>query len=174
VKQLRTLILGYGNVDRGDDGLGYYVVNEVSRRLAQADIEPYGYEPEMLTDSISGLFQRQLVPEMAEILADFDRVIFVDAHTGAYDEEVRVVKVEPGYVPQALTHHMSPETVLFLTEVMAGRAPVAYLCSGRGYEFDFTDGLSERTRKTADQIVEKVLEIIGESLKRNDRAEGLS
>ena len=171
---MRILILGYGNVDRGDDGLGYYVVNEVSRRIARADIEPYGYEPEMLTDSVAGLFQRQLLPEMAEMLADFDRVIFVDAHTGAYDEEVRVVKVEPGYVPQALTHHMSAEMLLFLTEAIVGCAPTGYLCSGRGYEFDFANGLSERTRITADQIVEKVLAMIGEPLKRTDRAEGLS
>ena len=173
MNKLRTLILGYGNVDRGDDGLGYYVVNEISRRLAHSDIEPYGYEPEMLTDSVAGLFQRQLVPEMAEMLADFDRVIFVDAHTGAYDEEVRVVKVEPGYVPQALTHHLSTEMLLFLTEAVAGRAPTGYLCSGRGYEFDFTNDLSERTRITAGHIVEKVLAIIGEPLKRIDRAEGL-
>ena len=157
---MRTLILGYGNVDRGDDGLGYYVVNEVSRRIARADFEPYGYEPEMLTDSVAGLFQRQLVPEMAEMLADFDRVIFVDAHTGAYDEELRVVKVEPGYVPQALTHHMSAETLLFLTEAMTGHAPTGYLCSGRGYEFDFTNDLSERARMLADQIVERVFELI--------------
>ena len=157
---MRTLILGYGNVDRGDDGLGYYVVNEVSRRIVQADIEPYGYEPEMLTDNVGGLFQQQLMPEMAEVLAGFDRVIFVDAHTGAYDEELRVAEVEPGYVPQALTHHMSAEMLLFLTEAIAGHAPTGYLCSGRGYEFDFTNELSERTRILADQIVEKVFEIL--------------
>jgi len=158
--KLRTLILGYGNVDRGDDGLGYYVVNEVSRRLAHADLEPYGYEPEMLTPEIGGLFQRQLVPEMAEMLADFDRVIFVDAHTGAFDEELRVTRVEPGYAPHALTHHMSPETLLYLTEVMDGHGPAGYLFSARGYEFDFCDVLSTRTHILADQIVERVLEMV--------------
>lgn len=156
---MHTLILGYGNVDRGDDGLGYHVLNEVSRRTAGTRIEPYGYEPQRLTDSVAGLFQRQLLPEMAEMLAGFDRVIFVDAHTGAYDQDLRVVEVNPGYVPQALTHHMSAETLLALTEVMAGRTPTGYLCSGRGYEFDFTSDLSERTRGIADQIVEKVLEL---------------
>ena len=147
-------------MDRGDDGLGYYVVNEVSRRLAHADLEPYGYEPVMLTPEIGGLFQRQLVPEMAEMLADFDRVIFVDAHTGAYDEELRVTRVEPGYAPHALTHHMSPETLLYLTEVMAGHGPQGYLYSARGYEFDFCDVLSERTHMLADQIVEQVIGMV--------------
>ena len=157
---MRTLILGYGNVDRGDDGLGYYVVNEVSHHLTHSDLEPYGYEPETLTLEVSGMFQRQLVPEMAEMLADFDRVVFVDAHTGAYDEEVRVTRIEPNYAPQALTHHMSPEMLLYLTEAMAGHCPEGYLCSARGYEFDFCDVLSERTHTLADQIVQRVLEMV--------------
>jgi hydrogenase maturation protease len=157
---LRTLVLGYGNVDRGDDGLGYYVVNEISRRLAHADLEPYTYEPQPVTGELSLLFQRQLTPEMAEFVAEFDQVIFVDAHTGAYDEEVRVVAVEPGYVPSALTHHMSPATLLALAKVMSGRSPAGYLCSARGSEFDFTTDLSERARVTAEQVVEKVLAMI--------------
>lgn len=157
---MRTLILGYGNVHRGDDGLGYHVLNEVSRRIAGTPIEPYGDEPQMLTENVAGLFQRQLLPEMADMLAGFDRVIFVDAHTGAYDEDLRAVEVKPGYVPQALTHHMSTETLLALTEAVAGRSPTGYLYSGRGYEFDFTEDLSVRARVVASQVVEAVLELL--------------
>jgi hydrogenase maturation protease len=154
---VRTLIVGYGNVDRGDDGLGYHVISEIARRLAQSELEPYGDEPAMVGDCVGLWFQRQLVPEMAETLAQFDRVVFVDAHTGAFAEELRVVEVEPRYAPQSLTHHLSPETLLYLTELVSGRSPRAHLYSARGYEFDFCDQLSERTRTLANQVVTELL-----------------
>ncbi len=153
----RTLVLGYGNVDRGDDSIGYYVVNQLARRFGHLDVEPYSELPETLTDTIDVYFQRQLVPEMAEIVADYDRVIFVDAHTGVYNEEVRVVDLTPGYSQSPLTHHLTAESLLALTEVMFGRAPRGVLCSARGYEFDFTNELSEGSRTLADRLVEQIL-----------------
>ena len=154
---MRTLILGYGNVDRGDDGLGYHVVSEIARRVAHIELEPYSDTPTMATHEIELLFQRQLTPEMAELLGQFEQVIFVDAHTGAFAEELRVVQVEPRYAPQALTHHLSPETLLYLTQAMYGRCPSALLYSGRGYEFDFSTSLSERTAALIVPVVEDIL-----------------
>jgi hydrogenase maturation protease len=159
-KRPRSLILGYGNVDRGDDGLGFHVVNEIAHRFGHPDVEPYSELPDVLTDSVDVLFARQLTPEMAEILGDYDRVILVDAHTGAYEEELRLVELEPGYVSSPLTHHLSPESLLVLAEVLTGRAPRGYLCSARGYVFDFSNELSERTQALALQVVEKVLALI--------------
>jgi hydrogenase maturation protease len=159
-KRLHTLVLGYGNVDRGDDGLGYHVVNEIAQRLAHVELEPYGDAPTMVTDGIGLLFQRQLMPEMAELLAQFERVVFVDAHTGAFAEELRAVRVEPGYAPQSLTHHLSPETLLYLTKVMYGCCPSAYLYSARGYEFDFCTQLSKRTATLAERVVDDILGMI--------------
>jgi hydrogenase maturation protease len=155
--QPRILILGYGNVDRGDDGLGYYVVSELARRAAQMEVEPYDDLPTALTGNVDLLFLRQLTPELAETLADYDQVFFVDAHTGAYAEELRMVELESRYLPSALTHHMTTETLLDLTEVMFGHKPQGYLYSARGYDFDFSTNLSERTRLLAEQIIEKLL-----------------
>jgi len=152
--------LGYGNVDRGDDGLGYHVVNAIAHRFGQPDVEPYSDLPSVLADAVDVMFQRQLTPEMADLLGEYDQVVFIDAHTGAYQEELRLVAVEAGYVPSALTHHLSPETLLVLTEVLAGRAPRGYLCSARGYEFDFSNELSARTKELAEQVVEQVLALV--------------
>jgi hydrogenase maturation protease len=157
----RTLILGYGNVDRGDDSIGYYVINRLARRFGHSDVEPYSELPENLTDMADVLFQRQLMPEMAEVVADYDRVIFVDAHTGAYNEDIRVVDLTPGYSQSPLTHHLTAESLLALTEVMFGRAPQGVLCSARGYEFDFTNELSEGSRALADRLVEQILAWLG-------------
>jgi hydrogenase maturation protease len=159
-KTSRSLILGYGNVDRGDDGLGYHVVNAIAHRFGHPDVEAYSDLPSVLADTVDVLFQRQLTPEMADILEEYDQVVFVDAHTGAYQEEVRFVEVEPGYVPSALTHHLSPETLLVLTAVLAGHAPRGYLCSARGYEFDFSNELSARTKELAELVIEQVLTLV--------------
>jgi hydrogenase maturation protease len=158
----RTLILGYGNVDRGDDSIGYYVVNQLARRFGCPDVEAYAELPEVLTDTVDVLFQRQLMPEMAEIVADYERVIFVDAHTGAYDQEIRVVELTPGYSQSPLTHHLTAGSLLALTEVMFGRAPRSTLCSARGYEFDFTNELSAASRDLADRLVEQILAWLAE------------
>jgi hydrogenase maturation protease len=156
----RSLVLGYGNVDRGDDGLGFHVVNELAHRFGHPDVEPYSDFPDPLSDTVDVMFQRQLAPEMAEILSDYDQVIFVDAHTGIYEEEVRLAELEPGYVLSTLTHHLSPESLLAFTEVMSGRAPRGYLCSARGYSFDFSNELSERMKALAEEVLEQVLTLI--------------
>lgn len=156
------LILGYGNVDRGDDGLGHHVVNGLARRFGRGAVEPYLDEPETAAGNVDLIFQRQLTPEMAELLTDYDLVVFVDAHTGAFAEELRVAEVVAAYQPQALTHHLSPETLLALTQTMYGHSPTGLLYSGRGYAFDFTNELSDRTRALADQIIERILVLIGE------------
>jgi hydrogenase maturation protease len=158
----RTLVLGYGNVDRGDDGVGYHVVNLLAQHFGHSGVEAYSDLPEELTENVGALFGRQLTPEMAEILTEYDRVIFVDAHTGAYDEELRAVEVEPGYVPAALTHHLTAETLLALTEVMFGGSPKGYLYSARGYEFEFSNDLSQRTQTLVERVVEGILALIGE------------
>ena len=58
------LILGYGNTLRGDDGVGYEVAETVAAwQLPQ----------------VRSLPVFQLMPELAESIAQVDRVIFVDA-----------------------------------------------------------------------------------------------
>lgn len=157
---LRTLVVGYGNVNRGDDGLGYYVINELARRLGRPQVEPYGELPETLADEVDVLFERQLVPEMAELLVEYDRVFFVDAHTGAFSEDVREVVVDPEFAPSALTHHLTLGTLLTLTQVMFGQAPTARLFSGQGASFDFTDQLSDSCRSLGDQIADRLLALL--------------
>jgi Ni,Fe-hydrogenase maturation factor len=141
--------------------VGYHVVNALAHHFGHPDVEPYSDLSEPLTDRVDVLFERQLTPEMAEILTEYDEVIFVDAHTGIYREELRLVDVEPAYVPSALTHHLTPESLLAFTEVMFGDTPHGVLCSVRGYVFDFSNELSERTQILAKQAVEKLLTLIG-------------
>ena len=144
-KAKRILVIGYGNPGRGDDGVGHYVIEALRRRLGQAvDLLPL----------------HQLTPVVAEAVADHDLVIFVDAHTGAYGEELRITPLRPEPGPLAFYHHMRPGMVLALAKALYGREPEALMFSIRGYDFDFGTEISERTRRHADVAIERILEMV--------------
>ena len=107
------------------------------------------------------LFLLQLYPELAETLSTYQRVCFVDAHTGAVPEELHVVSPDACFQSSPLTHHLTPETLLCLTRDLFHFLPESLLVSVRGYSFQFKNELSPRTNQLADQAVEKIIEWIG-------------
>jgi Ni,Fe-hydrogenase maturation factor len=97
------------------------------------------------------------MPEIAEILAAYDKVCFVDAHTGAYAEDVNVIPIRAEFQTSPFTHHLTPETCLVLTRTAFGRAPEGIVVSVRGYRFGFTHTLSPETALLAEAAVDKIL-----------------
>jgi hydrogenase maturation protease len=154
----KTLILGYGNADRQDDGVAWHVLARLARRLGRAAPLEIGESFEFEDLAPEFLFSLQLTPEMAEILADFDQICFVDAHTGSLPEDLRIVPLKAGFQNSPFTHHMTPETLLAFTETLYGSQPSAVLISIRGYEFGFTRRLSPETNALANQAVEYLLQ----------------
>ena len=56
---------------------------------------PASYEDEFpANDRLDFAFELQLTPEMAEEIAAYERVCFVDAHTGDIPQDVQMVSVE--------------------------------------------------------------------------------
>ena len=137
----KTLLLGYGNVDRQDDGLAWHIMQQIAGNFDLSIIDPYE-EIQNEEGKPHFLFQLQLFPEIAELVSSYDRVCFIDAHTGRIPEEVKKTILEPGYQRSPFTHHMTPETVLELASSLYGKAPEAILVSARGYEFGFSQSLS--------------------------------
>jgi hydrogenase maturation protease len=156
----RVLVLGYGNVSRQDDGIGFHVINAVAHRLGRPPLAAGENGLLDLGQPVDLAFVPQLVPELAETLADYDEVFFVDAHTGAYEEPIRWERLTRGYAPSAFTHHMTPATLLEIANALYGRAPVGYLVSVRGYQFGFGMELSPEAQRlcemAAGQIVERL------------------
>ncbi len=78
----KTLILGYGNPDRGDDGAAWVALSALACHFGHPidgeQIET-GFIP--INYSLQLWLNLQLMPELAEDLAKFDRAVFVDAHT---------------------------------------------------------------------------------------------
>lgn len=152
-----TLIIGYGNYDRQDDGVAWHILQALAQRLdlpepAQdaTDLARLGTTPDLLC-------LLQLYPELAEVIAGYDRVCFVDAHTGAYPEAVRFETVQARFLPSPFTHHLTPASLVMLARSLHGHAPQAVVVSVRGYQFGFSDQLSPATAALAREAIEHIL-----------------
>ena len=158
----KTLILGYGNLDRQDDGVAWHVLEKVARKLNRE-------LPEKIEDTFIDLgnnpdlyFQLQLMPELADLLNDYERVCFVDAHTGAIENDLNIQTVDVEFQNSPFTHHMTPETLLCFVDTMYKQIPEAILVSIRGYEFNFERSLSAKTNELAEQAADKIIQWLRE------------
>jgi len=129
----KTILLGYGNPDRGDDGVAWHFLSLLLKKyhiektdLLESDVIP-------LTDAVDLWFNLQLLPEISETIANYDRVIFIDAHTGEIKQDINLKLVKPQYLNSPFTHHITPSTVLSLTNSIVGKCPESWLLSIRGY-----------------------------------------
>lgn len=152
----KILVVGYGNPDREDDGVAWHILQELSTRFNSPVLALDGGVFEQVHNP-QLVFVLQLTPEMAESLAGYDFVCFVDAHTGAYAEEVRAEPVKPGYQSSPFTHHLTPESCLDLARSLYGRAPDAFVVSVRGYRFGYSTGLSPQTAALVPDAVARIV-----------------
>src|SRR5512139_1095268 len=157
---VRTLIIGYGNFDRQDDGVAWHVLAEVASRLGCAvplspeeEFPPNGGRPDFI-------FELQLTPELAETIAQYKRVCFVDAHTGAVPHDVNVSAIAAEFQASPLTHHLTPQSLLTFAQTLYDVRPEAILVSVRGYQFGFERELSPLTAQLAEEAAEKIVEWI--------------
>jgi hydrogenase maturation protease len=154
----RTFILGYGNFDRQDDGVAWHVLAEVARRLGCAI--PLSPEEEFPANEGAPdfTFELQLTPELAETIAQYERVCFVDAHTGAVPHDVNVSAIAAEFQASPLTHHLTPQSLLTFAQTLYHARPEAILVSVRGYQFGFERELSPLTAELAQDAAEKIVE----------------
>ena len=144
---LTILILGFGNPDRQDDGVAWHVLRELM--VAYGLPKPVTLDiDDFLSDkSIHFQFQLQLLPEIADDLNKYDRAVFIDAHTGAVPLNVNVTEVKPEFQNSPLTHHLTANSLLAITQKIHNTHPNAILVSIRGYEFAFSQELSTQTNE---------------------------
>jgi len=154
----RTLIIGFGSIDRGDDGVAYHVINALRRRLGQNMLAEDETGLEELGKHIDSIFLVQLAPELLEILTAYDLVVFVDAHVLENVNNLYCVPVMPEYAPVTLTHHMGPAMILALLKALYHREPTGHLLSIRGYDFDFHRDFSEATKMLVEPAVDYILQ----------------
>jgi hydrogenase maturation protease len=125
----KVLVIGYGNTLRGDDGVGYQVAETVA---------------EWQVPSLRSLAVHQLLPELAEVMAEVDTVIFVDAILVG-DPALAKIAFEPLSTEgdaTLRTHQFSPQSLLSLSQRLYDAKPVAYLLTIPAIDFTLGNPLS--------------------------------
>jgi hydrogenase maturation protease len=151
----KLLFLGYGNPDREDDGVAWHILRALTIKLGLVPPESYEDEfPEFPV--IDFAFYLQLTPEMAEEVAEYDYVCFIDAHTGNIPEPVRLIDVESEFQNSPFTHHLTPQSLISMCETIYEKKPEAALLSVLGHRFLFSRELSEETAELVPQAVELI------------------
>jgi hydrogenase maturation protease len=155
---MTDIIIAYGNTDRQDDGIAWHVLRELAQRLG-GQLPPSPQEgAECSLPQASLIYMLQLTPEVAADFAGCERVVFIDAHTGAVAEDIHLSELDAAYQSSPLTHHLTPESCLAIAAALNGQAPRALLVSVRGYQFGFSSSLSPEAARlvplAADQIME--------------------
>ena len=135
-----TLIVGYGNDLRSDDGAGVLVAKKVAAQSPQARV----------------LVAHQLTPDLADDIARVAHVIFVDAYaapvSGAALRIERIAEDPAGDVP-AFGHHIAPGTLVHLAKRLYGTQTEAWVLGVPAYCFVAGEKLSPETLNRIDEAV---------------------
>ncbi|MEO6196316.1 MAG: hydrogenase maturation protease [Thermoanaerobaculia bacterium] len=149
----RTLIAGFGNVLRGDDGFGVVVIH----RLREEEIE--SEEIEILEVGTAGLRLAQ------ELLTPRDRLIVVDAMTrDGPPGSVYVLAVDAVEAAAAVDvdmHLAVPSRALALAKALGALPPRIFLVGCEPAEVDeLTTELSPRVREAVDTAIRHIRELL--------------
>jgi len=140
----RSLIIGYGNPLRSDDGFGW--------KLATALQEHIPSEAKVIA-------AQQLTPELGETIARHDRILFLDASHEGRPGEIRFepVRRDPGFQFGVMAHHLSPPALLELSYRHFGAEPEAALLTVTGENFELGEKFSPVLQNAWKPCLERVL-----------------
>ena len=153
------VIIGYGNSYRRDDGAG--------PALAEKLVDYWS------TQGISArlLTSTQLMPEMADELADYDveAVVFVDTLAQTVTQSsvtaIQIFPVALDATSPSLGHQLDPSTLLVYAALLYGRYPHAWLVTIPGIDFTHGQGFSKEVNQwlsdvpaIADQLLTEMKE----------------
>lgn len=149
----RTLIAGFGNVLRGDDGFGV----EVVRRLEQAQAETSAGEVCLMEIGTGGIRLAQ------ELLTPYDRLIVVDAMTrGGPPGSVYVLQVDGIDTVSEIDMHMAvPACALSMAKTLGALPREVFFigCEPLGVD-ELTTELSPQVQAAVDTAIAHVRSLL--------------
>ncbi len=152
----RKLIIAYGNPDRQDDGAGWYVLQGAAKRLGRSFSSYNDDFYSTLGNYPDFFFILQLIPELVDLIKDYEEVCFVDASVGSVSPELAILQLTPGYQFSPLSHHMSPQSLLDINLSINLSSPKSYLLTIPGKEFGFSNQLSVQAMIAVNSAIEWV------------------
>jgi hydrogenase maturation protease len=143
------LIIGYGNPLRGDDGVGWRVVEALE-----------GLVPEGATIAV-----HQLMPELAEPISRAEVVVFVDAAAEGKPGEVNSFALgeDAGCQPalQSIGSHLTtPDALLAMARELFGRCPPAYMVTIAEESFELSEALSPAVEAAVPKAVAQIVRLV--------------
>lgn len=154
----KTLFIAYGNPDRQDDGAAWYILRALGHQFGLELTDTNADFYDLLGRNPDFFFTLQLIPEQVDLIVEYDRVCFLDAHVGDKEEDISFQPLQPNYEPSTLSHHMTPQFLLDIARDTHQRCPEAMLVSIKGFEFAFIPQLTNQTRSLADQAIPKLID----------------
>ena len=145
----RCLILACGNTLREDDGVGPWLAAWAEERFAAET-------------SVRVVSRQQWTPELAEVIACAQSVVFIDCAANAQPGSVQLAPVEPGgEAPGLATHHFGAAELLSLSKDLYGSVPHTslLLTIGAG-SLELREGFSEAINAAlpdAQRLLEKTV-----------------
>jgi hydrogenase maturation protease len=134
-KSDKIIIVGIGNNGRQDDGLGWMFLDFLEEQNADIDIE----------------YKYQLQIEDADLISNYDRVIFVDATKEETDDGYYLKPCLPSEEYSFSTHALNPETIMYLAKKLYNHNPDASIFAIQGYDWELKIGLSEKGTANLDK-----------------------
>ncbi len=142
----KTVVIGIGNPLRGDDGVGWAVVE------ALADVAAAW--------GITAVTTHQLLPELLDTIQDAAQVIFVDASVAGEAGCVAVTPIQPATDGPAASHQMHPGVLLALGRELYGRMPSAYLITVAGHDFGYQETLTVPVQQSIAAVLRQVQQLV--------------
>jgi hydrogenase maturation protease len=149
-----NLFIGYGNPDRGDDGAAYHLLIALLNDFGKNNVDLFSSDTISLDVNTDIMFNFQLLPEFSETIAQYQKVVFIDSHTGDIKENINFESIEPKYQYSPFTHHFTPSSCLAIVQSLTGKHLKAWLLSIRGFQFGFNRELSDQTREFVNQALD--------------------
>lgn len=145
---MKTLVIGYGNVTRSDDGAGIRIAEQIAlKNLAGVEVRTL----------------QQLHVELVEDFVGQDLIILADASSGSSEISIKPVRLGEEAC-MASTHHLGAGVLAGLAAKLYSKNLNLYLCAVRGENFDFGMTLSPATARRVDAAVKEITKLIERSL----------
>lgn len=132
----KILLYGFGNPGRQDDGIGIEFVDCMEQWINDEKFE-------LTTVQVDRNFQLNV--EDAEIMANQDIVIFIDASKENISD-FYLSKVTPSSKSSFSMHSVSPGYLLNLCDELYQRHPLAFVLHIKGYRWDVNGKLTEKAQ----------------------------
>jgi hydrogenase maturation protease len=149
---LVTLVIGYGNALRGDDGAGYIAAELLSESIHNPAVEV--------------LSVHQLTPELMERISRARQVIFLDAAIIGRADRYQRVPLRPAPSCSRFTHQVTPETLLAGAQALYGHTPEAVLYSIPGKFFEIGQELTPSVRRAVEALVAELAALLDARIAR--------